>query len=126
MIHLRSLPSQTPRTSTGWVQWMWPEIQAGLETGKKLREVWEAVQKDGMNIPYPQFRCYVSRVRRRQHKQGTPSPKVFLQMECTLTDDTRLRGQADPLYNVRMQLEKKREFHFEYNPFPDPKDGVKK
>jgi hypothetical protein len=105
---------------------MWPEIQAGLETGKKLREVWEAAQKDGMNIPYPQFRSYVSRVRRRQTKQGSPSSsKVVLQMECTLADETRGRASADPLYNIRVQLAKKRESHFEYDPFPDPKDGAK-
>ena len=64
MVNLRSLPSEEPVTSIGWVQLMWPEIQAGLVTGKKLKEVWDAAQRDGLRIFYSQFRVYVSRIRR--------------------------------------------------------------
>jgi hypothetical protein len=39
LVHLRSLPSAEPATSTGRVAWIWPEIEAALATGKKLREV---------------------------------------------------------------------------------------
>src|SRR5579864_6211271 len=66
LVHLRSLPGVEPATSTGRVAWIWPEIEAGLATGKKLREVWNAARADGLDIPYPQFRVYVSRVRRRR------------------------------------------------------------
>jgi hypothetical protein len=31
--------------------WIWPEIEAALATGKKLREVWEAAHDDGLAIP---------------------------------------------------------------------------
>lgn len=68
LVHLRSLPSVEPATSTGRVAWIWPEIEAALATGKKLREVWAAACADGFEIPYPQFRVYVSRLRRRQSR----------------------------------------------------------
>jgi hypothetical protein len=55
-VNLRSLPGIEPATSTGRVAWIWPEIEAALATGKKLREVWDVVRADGFDIPYPQFR----------------------------------------------------------------------
>jgi hypothetical protein len=68
LIHLRSLPSHEPATGTGRVAWIWPEIEAALATGKKLREIWAAACADGLEIPYPQFRAYVSRLRNRQSR----------------------------------------------------------
>jgi hypothetical protein len=65
LFHLRSLSAIEPATSTGRVLWIWPEIEASLSTGKKLRKVWEAACADGIDIPYPQFRVYVSRIRSR-------------------------------------------------------------
>lgn len=44
LLHLRTLPSAEPATSTGRVAWIWPEIEAALGTGKKLREVWDAAR----------------------------------------------------------------------------------
>ena len=60
LVHLRSLLSVQPATSTGQVTAAWGEIEAGLARGMKLREVWEAAKLDGLEIPYPQFRVYVS------------------------------------------------------------------
>src|ERR1039458_7498254 len=76
LVHLRALPSAEPATSTGRVAWIWPEIEAALATGKKLREVWDAVRADGFDIPYPQLRVYVSRIRRRQSRQRRSEPAM--------------------------------------------------
>ena len=38
-VHLRSLPSAQPATSTGQVIALWKEIESGLARGLKLREV---------------------------------------------------------------------------------------
>src|SRR3984957_13006553 len=81
LVHLRSLLSVLPATATGQVTAAWGEIEAGLARGMKLREVWEAAKLDGMEIPYPQFRVYVSRLRRRRQQplkpaiQPPPPPK---------------------------------------------------
>src|SRR5476649_236342 len=75
MIHLRSLLWVQPATNTGQVTAAWGEIEAGLSRGMKLREVWEAAKLDGLAIPYPQFRVYVSRLRRRRQRTTTPAPQ---------------------------------------------------
>src|SRR6202050_32319 len=68
LIHLRSLLSVLPGNNAGKVTAAWGEIECGLARGIKLREVWEAAKLDGLAILYPQFRVYVSRLRRRQRR----------------------------------------------------------
>src|ERR1700689_4026616 len=75
LVHLRSLLSVAPATATGRVTAAWGEIEAGLARGMKLREVWEAAKLDGLEIPYPQFRVYISRLRRRRQRTTTPAPQ---------------------------------------------------
>src|SRR5579863_6896012 len=75
LVHLRSLLCVQPATSTGRVTAAWEEIEAGLARGMKLREVWEAARLDGLEIPYPQFRVYVSRLRRRRLKLSPSRPE---------------------------------------------------
>jgi hypothetical protein len=116
LVHLRSLLSVQPATSTGQVTAAWEEIEAGLARGMKLREVWEAARLDGLEIPYPQFRVYVSRIRRRGQRSRTSG----LQPPNALT--TAERGlptppPPDPFNNLREQREKKEQSGFEYDPF---------
>ena len=75
LVHLRSLLSVQPATNTGQVAAAWGEIEAGLARGMKLREVWEAAKLDGLEIPYPQFRVYVSRLRRRRQQPSITAPQ---------------------------------------------------
>jgi hypothetical protein len=110
---LRSLPSVLPATATGQVTAAWGEIEAGLARGMKLREVWEAAKLDGLDIPYPQFRVYVSRMRRRQRSSSTPQPPPVL----TNIEQGLPNQQPDPFRNLREQREKMKQSIFEYDPF---------
>ena len=119
LVNLRSLPRIEPATSTGRVAWIWPEIEAGLATGKKLREVWDAVRADGFDIPYPQFRVYVSRIRSRQSRNRRSEPALTPRAGA----DSRAEPQpqapvtTDPFSNLREQREKKQSDGFTYDPF---------
>jgi hypothetical protein len=116
MVHLRSLLSVLPVTNTGKVTAVWGEIEAGLERGMKLREVWEAATLDGLEIPYPQFRVYVSRLRRRRQRTSasTPQPPDAL----TNGDSPPISpALSDPFSNLREQREKKKQSGFEFDPF---------
>jgi hypothetical protein len=116
LVHLRSLLSAQPATSMGQVVAAWEAIQAGLAAGMKLREVWEAAKLDGLEIPYPQFRVYVSRLRRRSQRSSLSAPKPPL----ALTNGERelpAPPPRDPFNNLREQREKKEQSGFEYDPF---------
>ena len=116
LVHLQNLTATEPNTSTGRVVWIWPEIKASLAAGKQLHEVWAAACRDGLKIPYPQFRVYVSRVRRRkqahigqEHKLNAPSAPT--------KREERIPSSADPFRNLRTQGDKKQSSGFNYDPF---------
>ena len=110
---MRSLLSVLPATNTGQVTAAWDQIEAGLARGMKLREVWEAAKLDGLEILYPQFRVYVSRLRRRRQRPSTSEPPPTLtNVEPGLPDPP-----PEPFRNRREQREKKKNAGFEYDPF---------
>ena len=123
LIHLRSLPSIRPATKIGQVIWAWEEIEAGLAAGMKLKEVWEAASRDGLVMSYPQFRVYMSRLRRRRKqlvaRVEQPPPGVANEGLSLL--DSR---PADPFNNLREQREKKKQSGFEYDPFSIDKNLI--
>jgi hypothetical protein len=122
LVHLRSLPSTEPATSTGRVAWIWPEIEAGLATGKKLREVWDAARLDGLDIPYAQFRVYVSRLRSRRSVGRSPDPDT--KPPRAVDSNPEPAVPLDPFQNLRQQREKKQSTGFHYDPFPIQKDLI--
>jgi hypothetical protein len=120
--HLRALPEAAPRTKSGRIVWAWPEIQAGLASGRKMHEIWEALQLDGIEMSYGQFRTYVWRIR----KKGLPAPVGATASDMAPSSDAgsvTLRitpssrstvGAHDPLANLR-ESERRREV-FDYRP----------
>jgi hypothetical protein len=120
---LRSLLSIQPATSTGQVTAAWREIEAGLARGMKLREVWEAAKLDGLEIPYPQFRVYVSRLRRRRQESSScaPQPPPAVANGEPTPPASPL---VDPFSNLREQREKKKQVGFEYDPFSIDKNLI--
>src|ERR1700674_5469358 len=115
LVHLRSLVSAQPATSTGQVTWACEEIEAALARGMKLREVWEAAKLDGLEIPYPQFRVNVSRLRRRRQRPSTPDTQPA---HALMDGDAPppFPPPPDPFSNLREQREKKKT-GFDYDPF---------
>ena len=109
-------PFVLPATNTGQVTAAWDQIEAGLARGMKLREVWEAAKLDGLEIPYPQFRVYVSRLRRRRQRSSASTPQA--PHALTNGDSPPLStAPTDPFSNLREQREKKKQSGFEYDPF---------
>ena len=116
LVHLHSLPSIQPATKMGQVTWIWPEIEAGLAAGMKLKEVWEAASRDGLELSYAQFRVYTSRLRRRRERSKvaeTQPPPTATGKETIPQSES---PAPDPFRNLREQREKKKAI-FEYDPF---------
>ena len=123
MTHLQSLPSTQPATKIGQVTWVWAEIEAGLAAGMKLKEVWQAASRDGLEMSYAQFRVYISRLRRRRQLTTaihTQPPPTFANGEPALP----VPPLHDPFRNLREQREKKRLTTFEYDPFSTNKNLI--
>jgi hypothetical protein len=127
LVNLRSLPTEEPVTATGRVMWIWPEIQTALATGKTVGEIWKAAQRDGINIPYPHFRVYVSRLRRRERLHYQRSlPNADPRCNVIAAEESLVPNAhaSDPFHNLRAQREKKQGTSFEYDPFSIRKDLI--
>jgi len=122
LTHLHSLVSVLPATTTGQVTAAWGEIEAALARGTKLREIWEAARLDGLETPYPQFRVYVSRLRRRRREPSKSAPQP--PPAQTNAADGLPGPPHDPFRNLREQREKKKLTTFEYDPFSINKNLV--
>jgi hypothetical protein len=105
-----------PAAKIGQVIWAWGEIEAGLAAGMKIKEVWEAATKDGIDTSYAQFRVYISRLRRRRQRSSiAPFPPPAVGNGASSHTDL---PQPDPFSNLREQREKKKkDAGFEYDPF---------
>ena len=128
--NLASLPTNPPTTSTGKVAWAWPKISAALQAGWRMHDVWSALQADGVDIPYKQFRVYVSRLRRRfVQSPPAPVPTKPTPEPTPTVPATPAKPAApsatDPYAGIREQRKLKRQGGFEYDPFSTDKDLLK-
>jgi len=123
LVHLRSLPSTQPATKIGQVIWAWAEIEAGLAAGMKLKEVWAAARRDGIEMSYAQFRVCVSRLRRRRHSAPRTVPEQPPQ-QTNANNGSPDPSRSDPFRNLREQREKKQQSGFEYDPFSINKNFI--
>ena len=114
---LGSLPQQPPPSKTGRVVWAWPKIVDALNAGWRLSEIWEALREDGIEMPYNQFRVYVSRIRRRNLAAAMQpsSPPTHPHVPHGTT-------ASDPYSGIRKQRKLKHRSGFEYDPFSTDKD----
>jgi len=123
LVHLHSLPSTQPATKIGQVIWAWAEIEAGLAAGMKLKEVWAAASRDGIEMSYAQFRVCVSRLRRRRHRAPPTVPEQPPQ-QTNADSGSPDPSRSDPFRNLREQREKKQHSGFEYDPFSINKNFI--
>jgi hypothetical protein len=82
--------------------------------------VWDAIRADGLDIPYPQFRVYVSRIRRRQSRQRRLETATIPRAAAESSAESQPQAPApppDPFRNLREQREKKQSDGFSYDPF---------
>jgi hypothetical protein len=123
--HLAELPGLPPATAAGKVLWAWPQISAALERGWRLCDVWSALRKDGIEMPYVHFRVYVYRIRQRLARKATAGARPSLAAQPAPVAPAKPApppAVTDPYASAREQRKRKRESGFEYDPFSNNKN----
>ena len=115
--HLATLLRQKPKTKSGQVQFLWPQIKAALREGHTIKEVWESLNRDGLDLSYSRLRYYVARLRRREASAADVPNDAREPREHSTRED------IDPALNLRERLEKRPGFHWDESP-PDLKKLV--
>jgi hypothetical protein len=70
---LTSLNEDTPDKLIAVVRQVWPDIKAALENGHTLKVVHSRLAECGIVISYRVLTCYVSRLRREEHRKRSSS-----------------------------------------------------
>jgi hypothetical protein len=121
---LAALTGQRPRTKAGQVQWLWPQIKSALREGHKIRDIWECLVKDGLDLSYSRLRWYVARLKRLEGAGGVlpTTPPDQERAPVIVSDGEQRLGSTrrDPLANLRDRLHKRPGFQFDERP-PDEK-----
>src|SRR5467141_1758086 len=61
---LDKLAAAAPGTKSALIRSLLPGIEAALNSGQRLKAVWEALRKEGLQISYRGFHMTVSRARK--------------------------------------------------------------
>ena len=119
---LSSLVAARPRSKLGQVRRLWPEIKAALRDGHQLKQVWECLSEDGIELSWSKFRTYIVRLRKLE-AAGAEMPHRGA--EPVETTPSRRNSQPAPpnrdaLANLRERINNRPGFEFDERP-PDAK-----
>ena len=113
---LDKLAATAPETKSALIRSLLPGIEAALNSGKRLKAIWEALREEGLQMSYHSFHKTVSRSRKmkkqtaagRWGKQSKPPEAQALRDKEVETVEER-----DPLANLKLLEEGNRPgFHW--------------
>jgi hypothetical protein len=111
---LDKLAGAAPKRKAALIRSLLPGIEAALNSGQSLKDIWEALGNEGLHMSYRVFHKTVSRSRKMKKptapswgKQDKPSGVQELQ-------ETKVEAleERDPLANLRRLEEDRPGFHW--------------
>jgi hypothetical protein len=112
---LDKLAATAPETKSALIRSLLPGIEAALNSGKRLKAVWEALRKEGLQMSYHSFHKTVSRSRKTKKptavsgwgKQDRSPAEQGLQ-------ETKVEAveERDPFANLKRLEENRPGFHW--------------
>src|SRR2546423_2923711 len=104
---LDKLASTPPETKSALIRSLLPGIEAALNSGKRLKAIWEALREEGLQMSYHSFHKTVSRSRKVKKPTATSSwekqPKPSEAQALRETEVEKV-GERDPLANRCLSL----------------------
>ena len=110
---LEQLAADPPKRRVALIRSLLPGIETALNSGRRLKAIWKALRKEGLQISYRGFHMAVSRARKKptaassRGKQSKPSEAQALAKKQVETVEER-----DPLANLKLLEENRPGFHW--------------
>lgn len=118
--HLSALVESVPKFKSGQIQGLWPQITDAIARGHKLKQIWESMSRDGLDVSYSRFRHVVADLK-LSHPMDHKSPsRPDRQVQRSIDPES---PEFDPARNLRERLDKRPGFQFDERP-PDLKKLV--
>jgi hypothetical protein len=107
---LEQLAADRPKRRVALIRSLLPAIEAALTSGQNLKDIWEALQAEGLQVSYHTFYMVVWRTRRKPTTGGGlekhPKPSKAQTLREAKTVEER-----DPLANLKRLEENRPGFH---------------
>jgi hypothetical protein len=119
---LSNLIAGKPQSKFGQLRQLWPDVKAALRAGHQLKQVWECLVQDGIDLSWSKFRTYIVRLRRLE-AAGADLPNDPAQnrdLKSPTSPNNSNSGKRDPLANLRERMNQRPGFEFDERP-PDMK-----
>jgi hypothetical protein len=112
---LDKLATAAPETKSALIRSLLPAIETALNSGQRLKGIWEALRKEGLQMSYHSFHKTVSRS--RQIKKATTASGFGKQEEGSAAQgsmETKVKAveDRDPLANLKLLEENRPGFHW--------------
>ena len=112
---LEKLAEEPPTTKTALLRSLLPQIQVALGSGKTLKQVWQRLSEDGLDISCETFCRLIRRARAKPHATAAPSGKS---VEATAAGIQATEGNVarDPFENLKRLEANRPGFHWRATP----------
>src|SRR5882672_11632201 len=112
---LDKLAAAAPKTKSAVIRSLLPGIEAALNSGQRLKAIWKALRKEGLQISYRGFHMTVSRARKT--RKLTASSGRGKQDKSPPTQGTQetivgVVEERDPFANLKRLEENRPGFHW--------------
>ena len=110
---LERLAADPPKRRVALIRTLLPEIEAAVTSGQNLKDIWEALQSEGLEVSYHTFYMVVWRARKKptaassRGKQDSSPAAQGLQVRKVETVEER-----EPLANLKLLEENRPGFHW--------------
>jgi hypothetical protein len=112
---LDKLAAAAPETKSALIRSLLPGIETALNSGQRLKAIWKALRKEGLQISYRGFHMAVSRARKTRKPTASngrgrqdKSPPTQRSQETTVG----VVEERDPFANLKRLEENKPGFHW--------------
>jgi hypothetical protein len=112
---LEKLATRAPETKSALVRSLLPGIEAALNSGQRLKAVWEALRKEGLQMSYHSFHKTVSRSRKIEKSTAASSwGKQDKSPAAQGSQETKVEAveERDPFANLKRLEENRPGFHW--------------
>ena len=110
---LERLAADPPKRRVALIRTLLPEIEAAVTSGQNLKDIWEALQSEGLEVSYHTFYMVVWRARRKptatSNRGKQPSASEAQDLRETTVEKV---GERDPLANLKLLEENRPGFHW--------------
>jgi hypothetical protein len=110
---LERLAADPPKRRAAFIRTLLPEIEAAVASGQNLKDIWEALQSEGLEVSYHTFYLVVWRARKkptaangRGKQEESPTAQESKETKVEAVED------RDPFANLKRLEENSPGFHW--------------